>query len=173
MPLRFFIANESLHRGLKERKITPARTLRCEDRIAGTARNVGGKVQEGVGRVTGDAKSQADGLVNQAAGAAQDFYGQPRSRGLCELRRYLGLVEALGFPNVRVWSSIPGPTSFRMSRSRRGSRQRTPRSECRRGLRGSARRALWRSTTRFRTGIFTQTVYLARTAAVPAPHEAE
>jgi uncharacterized protein YjbJ (UPF0337 family) len=88
MPLRFFIANESLHRGLKERKITPARTLRCEDRIAGTARNVGGKVQEGVGRVTGDAKSQADGLVNQAAGAAQDFYGQPRSRGLCELRRY-------------------------------------------------------------------------------------
>jgi uncharacterized protein YjbJ (UPF0337 family) len=49
-----------------------------EDRIAGTARNVGGKVQEGFGRVTGDAKSQADGLINQAAGAAQDFYGQAK-----------------------------------------------------------------------------------------------
>jgi len=42
-----------------------------EDRIAGTARNMGGKVQEGFGRVTGDAKSQADGLINQAAGAAR------------------------------------------------------------------------------------------------------
>jgi len=49
-----------------------------EDRIAGTARNVGGKVQEGFGRVTSDAKSQADGLINQAAGAAQDFYGQAK-----------------------------------------------------------------------------------------------
>jgi uncharacterized protein YjbJ (UPF0337 family) len=49
-----------------------------EDRIAGTARNMGGKVQEGFGRVTGDAKSQADGLINQAAGAAQDFYGQAK-----------------------------------------------------------------------------------------------
>jgi uncharacterized protein YjbJ (UPF0337 family) len=49
-----------------------------EDRIAGTARNMGGKVQEGFGRVTSDAKSQADGLINQAAGAAQDFYGQAK-----------------------------------------------------------------------------------------------
>jgi uncharacterized protein YjbJ (UPF0337 family) len=49
-----------------------------EDRIAGTARNMGGKVQEGFGRVTGDAKSQADGLVNHAAGAAQDLYGHAK-----------------------------------------------------------------------------------------------
>jgi uncharacterized protein YjbJ (UPF0337 family) len=49
-----------------------------EDRIAGTARNMGGKVQEGFGRVTGDAKSQAEGLVNQAAGAAQDLYGHAK-----------------------------------------------------------------------------------------------
>jgi uncharacterized protein YjbJ (UPF0337 family) len=49
-----------------------------EDRIAGTARNMGGKVQEGFGRVTGDAKSQADGLINQAAGAAQDLHGQTK-----------------------------------------------------------------------------------------------
>jgi uncharacterized protein YjbJ (UPF0337 family) len=49
-----------------------------ENRIAGTARNVGGKVEEGFGRVTGDSKTQAEGLVNQAAGATQDVYGQVR-----------------------------------------------------------------------------------------------
>jgi uncharacterized protein YjbJ (UPF0337 family) len=49
-----------------------------EDRIAGTARNMGGKVQEGFGRVTGDAKSQADGLINQPAGAPRDLHGQDK-----------------------------------------------------------------------------------------------
>jgi uncharacterized protein YjbJ (UPF0337 family) len=49
-----------------------------EDRIAGTTRNLGGKVQEGFGRVTGDTKTQAEGLVNQATGAAQDLYGQAK-----------------------------------------------------------------------------------------------
>jgi uncharacterized protein YjbJ (UPF0337 family) len=47
-----------------------------ENRVEGTARNVGGKVQEGVGRATGDAKMRAEGLTNQAVGAAQDLYGQ-------------------------------------------------------------------------------------------------
>jgi uncharacterized protein YjbJ (UPF0337 family) len=49
-----------------------------EDRIAGTTRNLGGKVQEGFGRVTGETKTQAEGLVNQATGAAQDLYGQAK-----------------------------------------------------------------------------------------------
>ena len=49
-----------------------------EKRVEGTARNIGGKVQEGLGRVTGDAKTQAEGVVNQAAGAAQDLYGQAK-----------------------------------------------------------------------------------------------
>jgi uncharacterized protein YjbJ (UPF0337 family) len=39
---------------------------------------VGGKVQEGFARFTGDAKSQADGLINKAAGAAQDRYGRAK-----------------------------------------------------------------------------------------------
>jgi uncharacterized protein YjbJ (UPF0337 family) len=47
-----------------------------ENRVEGTARNVGGKVQEGVGRLTGDARTRAEGLANQAAGTAQDLYGQ-------------------------------------------------------------------------------------------------
>jgi uncharacterized protein YjbJ (UPF0337 family) len=49
-----------------------------ENRVAGTARNVGGKVEEGFGRVTGDTKAQTEGLVNQAAGTAQNLYGQAR-----------------------------------------------------------------------------------------------
>ena len=49
-----------------------------ENRIAGTARNMGGKGEEGFGRMTGDTKSQVEGIANQAAGAAQDLYGQAR-----------------------------------------------------------------------------------------------
>lgn len=49
-----------------------------ENRIAGTARNIGGKAQEGFGRVVGDAKTQAEGVANQVKGAAQDLYGQAR-----------------------------------------------------------------------------------------------
>ena len=47
-----------------------------ENRLEGNVRNVGGKVQEGVGRVTGDTKSTVEGVLNQAAGTAQDLYGQ-------------------------------------------------------------------------------------------------
>jgi uncharacterized protein YjbJ (UPF0337 family) len=49
-----------------------------ENRLAGTAKNLGGKVEEGFGRVTGDAKLKTEGMVNQAAGAVQDLYGQAR-----------------------------------------------------------------------------------------------
>ena len=47
-----------------------------ENRIEGTARNLGGKVQEGWGKATGSTQTQAEGLANQAAGTAQDVYGQ-------------------------------------------------------------------------------------------------
>jgi len=49
-----------------------------EDRIEGTARTVGGKVQEAAGRITGDAKTRVEGEINQAAGRAQNLYGQAR-----------------------------------------------------------------------------------------------
>jgi uncharacterized protein YjbJ (UPF0337 family) len=49
-----------------------------EDRVIGTAKNLGGKAQEGLGRVAGDTKTEAEGLINQAAGAAQDIYGQAK-----------------------------------------------------------------------------------------------
>ena len=37
-----------------------------EDRIAGTARTIGGKVQEEVGRFTGDTQTQIKGMASQA-----------------------------------------------------------------------------------------------------------
>ena len=46
------------------------------DRVEGTAREFGGRVQETVGNVTGDSKTQAEGLYNQAAGQAQQAAGQ-------------------------------------------------------------------------------------------------
>jgi uncharacterized protein YjbJ (UPF0337 family) len=47
-----------------------------EDRVYGTARNLGGKVEEGVGRLTGDKQTQVKGKLDQLAGTAQDLYGQ-------------------------------------------------------------------------------------------------
>jgi uncharacterized protein YjbJ (UPF0337 family) len=49
-----------------------------ENRIAGTARNVGGQAEEAFGRATGNAKIEAEGTVNRLTGAAQDLYGQAR-----------------------------------------------------------------------------------------------
>lgn len=47
-----------------------------ENRLEGTTRNLGGKAQEGIGRATGDFKTTTEGMMNQAAGTAQDLYGQ-------------------------------------------------------------------------------------------------
>jgi len=49
-----------------------------DDRIAGTAKNIGGKAQEGYGRLTGDTESEVRGKLKQAEGAAQDLYGQAK-----------------------------------------------------------------------------------------------
>ena len=51
-----------------------------EDRVVGTARNVGGQLEEGFGRVTGDVKSQVEGKIKQATGAAQIFTGRRATR---------------------------------------------------------------------------------------------
>lgn len=48
------------------------------DRVAGAARKVGGKVESAVGDLSGDAKLQGDGLVDQALGTVQNVAGQAR-----------------------------------------------------------------------------------------------
>ena len=80
-----------------------------ENRLEGTVRNVGRKVQEGVGRATGDTKSKVEGVMNQAAGTAQDLYGQAADvvrqnatpleawlRNKIETQPYTTVIAALG-----------------------------------------------------------------------------
>jgi hypothetical protein len=38
-----------------------------ENRVEGTMKNVSGKVEEGVGRITGNARTRAEGVAKQAA----------------------------------------------------------------------------------------------------------
>ena len=80
-----------------------------ENRAKGTVRTVGGKVEEGFGRATGDTKTQVEGALNQAAGTAQDLYGQTADvardaantfdkwlRGQIETQPYTTAIVAVG-----------------------------------------------------------------------------
>ena len=49
-----------------------------KDRIAGSAKDFAGKVEGSVGDIAGDAKTQAEGRVREATGAAQNLYGQAK-----------------------------------------------------------------------------------------------
>ncbi len=46
-----------------------------ENEFAGTARDLGGKVQDAIGGLTGDTATQAKGKLNQACGKAQKTFG--------------------------------------------------------------------------------------------------
>ncbi len=75
------------------------------DRMEGTARSMGGKLEEGFGRATGDVKSQAEGTVKQAVGAAQDLYGQARETAgdaAAAVRRQAGSLEQTIRENVET-----------------------------------------------------------------------
>ena len=45
------------------------------DRIEGAAKNIGGKIKEGVGKVTGDEKLKAEGRAEQVEGKVQNTVG--------------------------------------------------------------------------------------------------
>jgi uncharacterized protein YjbJ (UPF0337 family) len=47
-----------------------------ENRLEGTVREYGGRFQKEAGTITGDTKTRAEGAINEAAGAAQQLYGQ-------------------------------------------------------------------------------------------------
>jgi uncharacterized protein YjbJ (UPF0337 family) len=49
-----------------------------QDRVTGTAKDLGGKVEEGLGKVAGNAQTQLKGQAKQVAGAAEDLYGQAK-----------------------------------------------------------------------------------------------
>ena len=46
-----------------------------QDRIEGAAKNIGGKIKEGIGNVTGDEKLKAEGKADQVAGKVQNTIG--------------------------------------------------------------------------------------------------
>ncbi len=46
-----------------------------KDQVKGQAKNIGGKIQEEVGKVVGSNKQQAEGLGNQAEGKVQEKAG--------------------------------------------------------------------------------------------------
>ncbi len=46
-----------------------------KDRVEGSAKNLGGKVKEGFGKLTGDSKTEAEGKGDQAEGKVQNTVG--------------------------------------------------------------------------------------------------
>jgi uncharacterized protein YjbJ (UPF0337 family) len=70
------------------------------DRVEGTAREFGGRVQETVGNVAGDSETQARGLYNQAAGQAQqaaaDFTDVVKAQPILASLIALGIGYVLG-----------------------------------------------------------------------------
>jgi len=45
------------------------------DRIEGAAKNIGGKIKEAAGKITGDEKLKAEGRADQVEGKAQNAFG--------------------------------------------------------------------------------------------------
>ena len=46
-----------------------------KDRVEGAAKNVGGKIKEAAGKVTGDEKLKREGQADQVAGKVQNVVG--------------------------------------------------------------------------------------------------
>ena len=46
-----------------------------KDRIEGAGKNIKGKIKEGVGKVTGDTKTETEGQADQAEGKVQNTVG--------------------------------------------------------------------------------------------------
>jgi uncharacterized protein YjbJ (UPF0337 family) len=69
-----------------------------EDRLSGTAKSVGGQVEEGVGRATGDVKTQLQGKARQFEGTLQDAGSEAGDflRTAIEERPYTTAAIALG-----------------------------------------------------------------------------
>ena len=49
-----------------------------EDQFTGTARNLGGKIEDEFGKIIGDPQIRGEGIIDQVAGAAQHMYGDAK-----------------------------------------------------------------------------------------------
>jgi len=69
-----------------------------EDRIKGTAINIGGKVKDAAGRLLSDSKTQADGKADQASGQqAADQVEQKAQQAAEATRKGLASASLFGF----------------------------------------------------------------------------
>lgn len=79
-PDRFHFGNQCALEGLANYQINHNKFVGAvtmdENRVSGTAKNLAGKVEEGFGRATGDAKTKAQGQARQVEGSIQDLYGK-------------------------------------------------------------------------------------------------
>ena len=46
-----------------------------KDRVEGSAKNIGGKIKEGLGKLTGDSKTETEGKMDQTEGKVQNTVG--------------------------------------------------------------------------------------------------
>jgi uncharacterized protein YjbJ (UPF0337 family) len=58
-----------------------------KDRVEGAARNVGGKVKEGVGKAVGDEKLRREGETDQVKGRAENAIGGIKDKAREDLRK--------------------------------------------------------------------------------------
>jgi uncharacterized protein YjbJ (UPF0337 family) len=58
-----------------------------KDRIDGAARQVKGSIKEAVGKVTGDSKTEAEGVAEKAAGKLQNSVGGAKDAARDALRK--------------------------------------------------------------------------------------
>jgi uncharacterized protein YjbJ (UPF0337 family) len=76
-----------------------------ENRVEGVVRDIGGKLQDAAGGLTGDTATQVRGKFNQAAGQAQQAYGDTldevteftKDQPLVALVTAMGVGVILGF----------------------------------------------------------------------------
>lgn len=50
------------------------------DRVKGSAKNIGGKVKEGFGKAVGDKKTEFEGKADQAEGKVQNSLGSAKDK---------------------------------------------------------------------------------------------
>ena len=58
-----------------------------DDRVEGAARNLGGKIKEGVGKAVGDEKLKREGQVDQVKGRTENAIGGIKDKAREELNR--------------------------------------------------------------------------------------
>jgi uncharacterized protein YjbJ (UPF0337 family) len=51
-----------------------------KDRIEGAGKDLKGKIKEGVGKLTGDTKTEAEGKFDQAEGKTQNTFGKVKDK---------------------------------------------------------------------------------------------